>query len=134
MSNVVFNAAVRRIGDSVVEGIGGTDGRVVMGPKGTPNSFTPVELLLIAIGGCSGIDLCTLSRRDGLDVGAFELELRGSKPIDANRLNRISIEYSVPAAAPADVERLVAGVRELCTVALTVTDGCKVQDTLVEPH
>ena len=60
--------------------MGGTDGRVVMGPKGTSNSFTPVELLLAAVTGCSGMDLCAISRRDGIDIGDFELALRGTGP------------------------------------------------------
>ena len=69
MSKFVFEITLRRRGDHVVEG-GGTDGRIVMGSKGTPNSFTPVELLLAAIAGCSGVDLCTLSERDGMRWGS----------------------------------------------------------------
>ncbi len=130
MSRLVFTASVRRIGDNIVEGIGGTEGRVVMGPKGTPNSFTPVELLLVAIAGCSGMDLCTVSKRDSIEIGNFELALRGSKPIDGKRLDSISVAYSLPGAGSHEAGRLVAEVSELCTVALTVRDGCPVQHAL----
>lgn len=126
MSKIVYKTTLKRTGDNVVEATGGTDGRVVMGPKGTPNSFTPVELLLVAIAGCSGMDLCTLSQRDGLDLGEFTLRLRGSRPVDAKQLDKISVQYEVPGGSEADVERLVAEVSELCTVALTVRSGCAV--------
>jgi putative redox protein len=104
-----------------------------MGPKGTPDSFTPVELLLAAIAGCSGVDLSTVSERDGVAVGEFELRVRGVKPIDANRLSHITVTYAVPEVEPAAGEALVAEVSELCTVALTVEAGCPVEHTLAAP-
>ena len=129
----VFEITLRGLGGQVVEATGGTDGRVVMGPKGTPDSFTPVELLLAAIAGCSGVDLCTLSERDGGMVGEFELRVRGVKPIDANRLSHISVTYAVPEAEATAVEALVAEVSKLCTVALTVEEGCPIEHKLAAP-
>lgn len=126
VSKLVFKVNLRRVGDNVVEATGGTDGRIVMGPKGTPNSFTPVELLLAAIAGCLGMDLCTLSERDEIEIGDFELRMRGVKPMSAKQLESVSVAYEAPDGEPAEVERLVAEVSELCTVALTVRDGCHV--------
>jgi putative redox protein len=133
MSKFVYKITLRRLGDGVVEATGGTDGHIVMGPKGTPNSFTPVELLLAAIAGCSGIDLCTLSERDGIEVGEFELRVRGEKPTGANRLSNIAVTYVVPDADPDVVAPLVVEASELCTVALTVSEGCPVQHGLAGP-
>lgn len=133
MSKLAFKVNLRRIGDDVVEATGGTDGRIVMGPKGTPNSFTPVELLLAAIAGCSGMDLCTLSARDGIDLGIFELRLRGLKPLDRKHLESVTVAYEVPDGEPAEVERLVAEVSDLCTVALTVRERCPVEHKVVAP-
>ena len=133
MSKFVFEITLRRLGDHVVEATGGTSGRIVVGPKGTPNSFTPVELLLAAIAGCSGMDLCTLSERDGIEVGEFELRVRGEKPIGATHLSNIAVTYIVPQADPDIVAPLVVEVSGLCTVALTVSEGCPVQHVLAEP-
>jgi len=133
MSNFVYKTTLRRLGDHVVEATGGTDGRVVMGPKGTPHSFTPVELLLAAIAGCSGMDLCTLSERDGVEVGGFEVRVRGVKPIGATRLSNIDVTYVVDGADPEAVAPLVAEVAELCTVGLTVNEGCPVEHSLAAP-
>jgi putative redox protein len=128
----VFEITLRGLGGQVVEATGGTDGRVVMGPKGTPDSFTPVELLLAAIAGCSGMDLCTLSEREGGAVGEFEVRVRGVKPIGASRLSQITVTYVLPEAeAEANAaEALVAEVSELCTVALTVAEGSPIEHTL----
>lgn len=130
---MVFKVDARRAGDNVVEVTGGTDGRILMGPKGTPSSLTPVEVLLAGIAGCLGMDLCTLSARDGLDVGEFSLRLRGAKPLDAKRLEGVSVAYAFPHADAAAVARLVAEVSELCTVALTVREGCPVEHDVLAP-
>jgi putative redox protein len=129
----VFEITLRGLGGDAVEATGGTDGRVVMGPKGTPNSFTPVELLLAAIAGCSGMDLRTVSERDGVAIGEFELRVRGVKPIGANRLTQITVTYTVPEARAEAAEALIAEVSELCTVALTVAEGCPIEHTLAAP-
>jgi putative redox protein len=130
LSNVVFKADLRRVSKDTVEATSGTGGRVTMGPKGTPDSFTPVELLLAAIAGCSGIDMCTVGERDGIDLGHFTLELRATKPLDAERLENIQVQYSTPDASPDVVARLVDEVSSLCTVALTVSHGCPVTHEL----
>jgi putative redox protein len=131
----IFEITLRRLGGQVVEATGGPNGRVVIGPKGTPDSFTPVELLLAAIAGCSGIDLCAVGEREGVDVEVedFELRVRGVKPLDVNRLAQITVTYVLPEARPDAAQALVAEVSELCTVALTVAEGCPVAHTLAAP-
>lgn len=133
MSKFLYKITLRRLGDHVVEATGGAGGRIVMGPKGTPDSFTPVELLLAAIAGCSGMDLCTVSERDGVDVGGFEVRVRGVKPAGATRLSDIAVMYAVHGADPEAVAPLVAEVSELCTVGLTVREGCPVEHALAAP-
>jgi putative redox protein len=126
MSNAVYGITLRPISDHVMEATGGTDGRIVMGPKGTPNSFTPVELLLAAIAGCSGIDLQTVSKNAGVDPGEFQLRVRGSKPLGGDGLTQITVEYAVPGIEPDVLEPLIAEAKKLCTVSLTVENSCPV--------
>jgi putative redox protein len=129
----IFEITLRGLGGQVVEATGGTDGRVVMGPKWTPESFTPVELLLAAIAGCSGVDLCAVSERDGVEVEGFEVRVRAVKPLGVNRLSQITVTYVVPEAGLDAAQALVAEVSELCTVALTVAEGCPVEHALAAP-
>jgi putative redox protein len=129
----IFEITLRGLGGQVVEATGGTGGRVVMGPKGTPESFTPVELLLAAIAGCSGIDLSAVAEPAGVEVEGFELQVRGVKPLGVNRLSHITVTYVVPEAEPDAAQALVGEVSELCTVALTVAEGCPVEHALAAP-
>lgn len=127
MTKLAYQISLRPVGDGVMEATGGTDGRVVMGPKGTPNAFTPVELLLAAIAGCSGIDLHTVSKNAGVDPGAFELHVRATRPIDQNRLTDIRVEYVLPGVDAATAESLAAQAEALCTVSITVKHGCQIE-------
>ncbi len=130
MSNAVYRVTVRPIGDHVMEATGGTDGRIVMGPKGTPNSFTPVELLLAAIAGCSGIDLQTVGKNAGFDPGEFEMRVRGSKPLGGDGLTEITVEYTVPGIDDDALEPLITDAEKLCTVSLTVENSCPVDSVV----
>lgn len=132
-TKLVFRANLRRVGDNVIEATGGTDGRIVMGPKGTPNSFTPVELLIIAIAGCSGMDLCTFSQRDDVELGEFTITMRGTKPGDMKRLDQIAATYRFPDEVDPEVAKaLVEEVSDFCTVALTVRDSCPIDHAVAE--
>lgn len=131
MSNLKYEVTLRPLGDAVIEATGGTDGRVIMGPKGTPNSFTPVELLLAAIGGCTGIDLNTVGKLADTDVSEFELRVRGIKPLDGKQLSQISVEVSIPGLDTDTVAALAAEASQLCTVAITVANGAPVENIAV---
>ena len=130
MSKAIYGITVRAVGDHVMEATGGTDGRVIMGPKGTPNSFSPVELLLAAIAGCSGIDLQTVSKNADADPGEFELRVRGSKALGGDGLTEITVEYEVPGIDPGQLEPLIAQAKQLCTVSLTVEESCQIDSVI----
>lgn len=103
-------------------------GRLIFGDGGT-NDFTPVELLLTAMAGCSAIDVDYLTSRlaepTQFEVAAEAEKLRDN---DGNHLGEVSITFTVrfPEGAEGDParERLpdaVAKSRDrLCTVSRTV--------------
>ncbi len=96
---------------------------------GDSEEFTPTELLLIAIGGCTAIDIDTLTSRRAQPDG-FEIVVDADKIRDdvGNHLANIEITYRVsfPAGADGDKARAVLpeAVRQshdrLCTVGRTV--------------
>ncbi len=99
------------------------------------DSFTPVELLLVALGGCTAIDVdLATSRRTEPDE--FRIRVTGDKIQDesGNRMENLRIEFSVrfPAGAAGDAARQVLprAVRvshdRLCTVSRTVELGTPV--------
>ena len=103
-------------------------------------TFTPVELLLVAIAGCMAIDVDYITAKrteaDALDITAGGTKIRddqGNRMVDL----LLQIEASFPDgeagdAARAVVEDAVAKSRDrLCTVSRTVTVGSPVSTSVV---
>jgi putative redox protein len=96
---------------------------------GARDDFTPVELLLVAIAGCSALDVDALTSRraepDSFEVNAAAEKVRGD---DGNRLQNIRVTFHVtfPEGEAGDAARkvlpdLVARSHDrLCTVTRTV--------------
>jgi len=109
---------------------------------GEGSDFTPVELLLAAIGGCTGADVDHIvSKRAEPD--SFDVHVTGDKIRDetgGNRLVNLAIELRVTfpegAAGDAAREALPRAARmshdRLCTVSRTVELGTPV-DTRTAP-
>jgi len=104
--------------------------------------FSPVELLLAAIGGCTGADVDYITSKRAEPDG-FVVEVRADKIKDesgGNRLVNLAVELQVTfpegAAGDAAREMLPRAARmshdRLCTVSRTVELGTPV-DTRVAP-
>jgi putative redox protein len=114
-------------------------GRIAFGTGGG-EEFTPTELLLAAVGGCTAIDVDILTSRRAEPTG-FEVTVDAEKIRDSNgnRLADVVVTYriSFPAGADGDKARAVlpAAVRQsserLCTVGRTVERGTPIA-TLIE--
>ncbi|WP_029137743.1 OsmC family protein [Nakamurella lactea] len=99
------------------------------GDDDSPDRFTPVELLLTAIGGCSGIDVDILTARRS-EPETFELEVGAEKVRDGdgNHLADVTLTFRVtfPDGAAGDAARTVLpdavqrSHDRLCTVSRTV--------------
>ncbi|MGH3247781.1 MAG: OsmC family protein [Trebonia sp.] len=99
---------------------------------GTDGEFTPVELLLAAIGTCTSVDVDVLTSRRA-EPTAFTVEVGAEKVRDelGNRLKDIAVTFHVsfPDGAGGDAARelLPGAVRRshdsLCTVGKTVELG-----------
>ncbi|HKD90001.1 MAG TPA: OsmC family protein [Streptosporangiaceae bacterium] len=110
-------AAVNQRGGKVLFGTGGNE------------DFTPVELLLAALGGCTAIDIEILTSRRA-EPESFEIEVDADKVRDqgGNHLTNVEITYriSFPPGADGDKARAILpdAVRQsnsrLCTVGRTV--------------
>jgi putative redox protein len=46
---------------------------------GADSAARPVELLLIALGGCTGIDVLSILRKMRLKIRSFEIQIRGER-------------------------------------------------------
>jgi putative redox protein len=106
-------------------------GQIAFGTGGDTD-FTPTELLLAAIGGCTAIDVDILTSRRA-EPESFAIEVDASKVRDeaGNRLTGIAVTFQItfPGGAAGDAARAVLpdAVRKshdrLCTVGRTVEIG-----------
>src|SRR5687768_17485096 len=109
---------------------------------GDGTDFTPVELLLAALGGCTGADVDYITSKRA-EPDSFVVHVTGDKVRDetgGNRLVNLAVELRVTfpegAAGDAAREMLPRAVRmshdRLCTVSRTVELGTAV-DTRTTP-
>jgi uncharacterized OsmC-like protein len=106
---------------------------------GDGGEFTPVELLLAAIGACTAVDVDVLTSRRA-EPTAFTVEVGAEKIHDTvgNRLTDIAVTFHVafPEGEGGDAARelLPGAVRRshdsLCTVSKTVELGTPVTSTI----
>ena len=106
-------------------------GRISFG-TGDGTEFTPTELLLAAIGGCTGIDVDILtSRRAEPESFAIDVAADKIRDDDGNRLTDIVVTFRItfPAGSDGDAARAVLPEAvqrshdRLCTVGRTVELG-----------
>jgi len=129
---------VERVGPSEFAAVNSRGGRIVFGTGGD-EEFTPTELLLIAIGGCTAIDIDILTSRRA-EPDEFEIIVDADKIRDehGNRLTNIEVTYRVtfPAGEDGDKARAVLpqAVKQsherLCTVGRTVELGTPITTRL----
>jgi uncharacterized OsmC-like protein len=103
--------------------------------RGDDESFSPVELLLAAIGGCTAIDVDLVTSRRA-EPSRFVVTVTGDKIRDAggNRMENLRVEFAVtfPEGAGGDAARemlprsVTMSHDRLCTVSRTVELGTPV--------
>jgi uncharacterized OsmC-like protein len=130
-SPVRRNVAVERIGSGKFEAANSRGGRIAFGTGGGAD-FTPTELLLAALGGCTAIDVDILTSRRAEPDG-FHIRVDANKVRDGsgNRLTDIEVSFQIrfPAGEDGDSARAVLpdAVKKshdrLCTVGRTVELG-----------
>ncbi|MGW3605027.1 OsmC family protein [Micromonospora sp. NPDC005161] len=103
---------------------------------GEDASFTPVELLLAAIGGCTAVDVDHITSRRA-EPTRFSVDVTGDKIRDeagGNRMQNLRVEFTVTFPVGADGDRarealprsLQQSHERLCTVSRTVELGTPV--------
>lgn len=108
--------------------------------EGKDSDFTPVELLLVALGGCTAIDVDYITSKRAEPV-SFSITVNGDKLRDAekgNHLENLEVRLSVtfPAGEQGDAARgalpmaLQRSHDRLCTVGRTVETGTPIRTTL----
>ena len=124
-----------KIGEARFKATNARGGETFMGTGGLDPDFTPVELLLAAIAGCSAIDVDLITAKRGTSTH-FEIAAAGEKVRDENGSHlsglRLTFDVVFPDGPEGDaarefLPRAIAMSRDrLCTVSRTVQLGADV--------
>lgn len=119
-------------------------GGVIAFGEGQGIEFTPVELLLVALGGCTGITVEALTKK--AEPHRFDISVEGHKVKDAeggammeNITITLDVTFDHDEAGTAMAERVPGAIEKshdkLCTVSRTVEHGTPIRVVQVrEPH
>jgi putative redox protein len=125
---------VERIANGRFYAINERGGRITFG-TGDGTDFTPAELLLAALGGCTAIDVDKLtSRRAEPEEFQIVVEANKVRDADGNHLTDIELTYRIafPPGGPGDEARAILpdvvkkSHDRLCTVGRTIQLGAPI--------
>ncbi|MEX0984387.1 MAG: OsmC family protein [Actinomycetota bacterium] len=118
-------------GDGAVVATNRSGATIAIDPSGE-TGFTPVELLLAALGSCGAVDVALLMRKQRDPVGAMRIEVEGEK--DDARMTWLRVRYHLEGEHdPAKVDRALTKTSEdLCSVSRTIRMSAPVEH-VVEP-
>lgn len=97
---------------------------------GSNTAVRPTELLLIGLGGCSGMDVVSILKKKKQDVRGLEIAIRGEKAENyPQRFTDIVIEFVVKGHNVSDeaVKRAVdLSMEKYCSVKATLEGSAKI--------
>lgn len=136
MSDETFRSIeLTKIGEARFKATNDRGGEAFMGVGGVDPDFTPVELLLAALAGCSAIDVDLITAKRGTST-RFKVAASGDKVRDADGSHmsglRLTFDVAFPEGPEGDaartfLPRAIAMSRDrLCTVSRTVQLGADV--------
>jgi putative redox protein len=127
VEEIVSRATVKWIGKGEFVGTDSTKHSVVMSTQDEDNAtgMKPSELLLVALGGCAGVDVVSILKKRRQDVTGLEIELTAEQ--DANppwTFRRINAHYTLRGSGLSEsaAQRAIKLSEEkYCSVHVTVS-------------
>lgn len=134
MDNGEARAVIHSAGDGLFIGITPSGHAQVLETDTTrASAATPMELLLIALGGCTAVDVISILKKKREQVSDYRVEVRGTRREEHPRaFTRMEVRHVVRGRNVS--ERAVAAAVELsetkyCSVAATLRPGVEVVTT-----
>lgn len=127
-------AVVRYAGDELFIGIGpGGQAQVIETNSQRASAATPMELLLIALGGCTGVDVVSILRKKRECVTAYRVEVRGERraehPRAYTRMELRHIIHGHNISEKAVAQAIELSGNKYCSVAATLRPAVEIVST-----
>lgn len=104
-------------------------------PDGIGLGMSPMQLLLIALGGCSGVDLASILGKGRQKVDSLSIEVRGDKPdgVAPSLFESVHVTFRVDGEVDADrVRRAVdLSLGKYCSVSKTLEPTAEITASYV---
>ncbi|HEV2826739.1 MAG TPA: OsmC family protein [Pyrinomonadaceae bacterium] len=118
-------AVVRLVGQDLFEATSASGHVVLIDTDHIRNSApTPMELLLLALGSCTGVDVVSILRKKRQDVTDYRLEVRGERrPEHPRSYSRIAVHHIVTGRNISEqslTQAIELSDKKYCSVAATL--------------
>ncbi len=101
---------------------------------GQNSGFRPMELLLVGLAGCTGMDVISILKKKQQDVVSFEVSVQGERAQEHPRIyTHITIEYVIIGRGidPAAVERAVQlSETKYCSAQAMLSKAAKIDHVI----
>lgn len=130
----MITAKVKWAGDMQFVGQSGTGHAIVIDANpdfgGDDSGMRPMELLLVGVGGCSGMDIVSILKKKKQDIRGLEIIINGQQAKEyPKRFTEISIEFIVKGKSISEeaVKRAVElSMDKYCSVKATLEHSAKI--------
>lgn len=131
----MIETIVRWSGDMEFTGVSGSGYQVLMDaiPKfgGKGKRPTPMQLVLIALGGCTGMDVVSILNKMGVEISGLEIKLRGERKMEHPKAYKeIEIKYIFKGKDIAEekVKKAITLSQEkYCSVSTMLAKACEIR-------
>ena len=98
-----MNAKIKWIEDQKMLGESGTGHSVVMDALDSGKGVSPMEMLLLGVGGCTSLDVLSILKKSRQDVVDFEVQVEAERE---QTHPRICLLYTSPSPRDATLSRM----------------------------
>jgi len=105
---------------------------------GAGDGTSPMELILVGLGGCTGMDVISILEKKRQDVTHFEIKVHGDRSVEHPKVyKQITVEYIVTGHAidPEAVKRAVElSETKYCSVSAMLSKSAEIKNkiTIIE--
>jgi putative redox protein len=129
----VGEVSVKWIGGGRFVGIDSTDHSVVLSTAKEGVGVKPSDMLLVALGACTAVDIVNILEKKRLNLSALDIKISGEQDADPPwTFRKVHVEYTLRGQGLTDkaVEQAIALSEEkYCSVAATVRGVVEITNT-----